>query len=115
MKYVPECCKGDNPSFSGEVELRFPTFDEKYELLESSGVEIGDSGEVDVGGKTKAKFALIRKMVSISKPFYVTVALKNLESGEELKSFEDLSADPDAHEILIEIAGRILNGKSLGK
>lgn len=113
VKYVPEICKGENPKFSGEVELRLPTFDEKYEYAEKSNIQFNDKGEVETTNKL-AQVALIRQFVKVSQAHYISVSLKKIATGEEFKSFEDMSYESDLHETLIEIATQIVNGFKLG-
>lgn len=114
VKYIPEACKGEKPEFSGEVVVRPPSFDEKYEYLETSGLDLDDSGNVHMpSGMGKIK--LMRNLVKLSQKNYVSVSLKNNATGEEYKSFEDLSSDPDCHNIMVEVASQMLNGFKLGK
>lgn len=113
VKYVPKACKGDSPVFTGEVELRLPTFDEKFDLLDAAGVEIGDDGKVELSGSKRIK--IIRQLVRLTKDYYVAVSLKRLDDESELKSYDDLQCDSDAHEILGEVALEIMHGFKLGK
>lgn len=113
VKYVPSQCKGDAPEFSGEVEIRLPTFDEKYEYFEASGVEVNEKGEMDIKS-TMTKIKLMRGIVKMSAKHYLSVSLKKNATGEEYKSFEDMSVDPDCHPIMIEVGTQLLNGFKLG-
>ena len=113
VTYVPSACKGDDATFEGSVTLRLPTFDEKYEYLERIGITIDDEGKVDLGDK-KNRLRLMREMVKASSSHYLEVKLKNKATGEELKSFEDMSYEPLAYPILTEVAPQLLNGFSVG-
>lgn len=114
VKYVPSLCKGEDKIFDGSVEIRLPTFDEKFEYFESLGADVDESGSVDKLSNT-SKIKKIRSLVGVSKPHYLAVDLKKLSSGEEFKSFDDLTTEPDAHPILIEVATHLLSGFDLGK
>lgn len=114
VTYIPEVCKGENPTFSGTIILRPPTFDEKYELLEVSGIEIADDNSVKMPSGN-SRLRLMRALVKASEKNYVTVSLKRLADGEEMKSFQDLSTAPDCHEILINVATELLHGFKMGK
>ena len=111
--FIPSICKGDEALFSGEVELRLPTFDEKFEYLEKTGIEFDDGGLVEVG-TTPNKIKFIREIVKLSEKHYIRVSLKDLNSNEEFKSFEDLQYCTEAHPLLMEVATALLNGFKLG-
>lgn len=113
VKYVPSVCKGDNPTFSGFIELRLPTFDEKYEYLETSGISVGESGEIN-SGNTISQMAVIRKFVKQSAKHYQSVSLKKIATEEAFESFDDMQYDSDCHQILIEVATQLINGFKLG-
>lgn len=113
VKYVPTICKGDDPSYSGHVELRMPSFNEKFDLLEKAGVELDEDSKVIY--KTAGKLAMIRKMVEITEPYYVSIELKRNSDGAELKSYDDLQNEPDAHSVLTEVSVQIMQGMKLGK
>lgn len=113
VKYVPKICQGENAKFSGDVELRLTSFDEKFDYLQSSGIEFDSDGKVNLGD-AMSKIKSLRAMVRCSEKHYISVSLKNLKTGEELKSFEDLSYDTDAQDILIEVATQLMNGFKLG-
>jgi hypothetical protein len=118
---VPEACKEQTdkdgnkvaPSFAGSVELVLPTFDQKYEYLESTGIDIDDKGAVDLGTITK-KMRMIRKLVALTKDHYKSVDLKCLKTNAEFKSFDDMTVDDACHSIMIEIAMTLLTGIKLG-
>jgi hypothetical protein len=113
IKYVPEACKGESPKFSGEVELRVPSYDEKLEMFELSGMEFNSNGKVELSS-TSCNIKILRAMIKHSEKFYQSVSLKKLSSGQELKSFEDLQYDSDGPSVLIEIASSLGKGFDLG-
>ena len=112
VKYVPEACKGENPQFSGDVEIVLPTFDEKYEYFEQSGLEVNDAGEIQ-SANTLTKLKAMRNLVKMSQKHYKTVSLKKI-SGEDIKSYDDMQYDSDCHPIMIDVATKLLNGFKLG-
>lgn len=109
VKYIPEGCKGENPKFSGSVELSPISFDQKFEYLETLGIDVDDDGAV-VTGKTGQKLKAVRQLVKASEKHYVSVSLKKLSSGEEITSFEQMSHDDECHLMLIEIANYVIGG-----
>jgi hypothetical protein len=116
INFVPSACveqtneAGEKipANFSGSITLRKPTFDERMQLAEESGLDIDDEGKATV---TKNRFAILRKMVAFSKQFYETTDLKRVDGSEEYKSFDDLSQDAECADILIEAANRIFESK----
>lgn len=111
---MPEACKGEEKTFEGNLEIRLPTFDEKFEYLESIGMNLDEVDNLEKVSKLSL-LKSIRSMVRLSKPHYIAVNLKKLGTGEDYKSYDDLSTDPDAHGILTEVASKMLEGFSLGK
>ncbi len=114
IKYVPKACEGADATFEGFVMMKALSFNEKYELLASSNVADLKEGGVEKSS-TSDQMKIIRDMVKSSEKFYAEVSLKKKSTGEELKSFEDLQYDDEAHAILIDVATSMLNGFKLGK
>lgn len=121
VNYVPSVCKttkdkdGNDivPSFVGHIELRVLSFDEKFDLLESAGIELDEQNKVKFGDGNKLKSA--RKMVKASEPYYVSVSLKRISDGAEFKTFEDMTFESELHATLQEVAGDIISGLKVGK
>lgn len=114
VKYVPAACKGEEATFEGHLELRPVTFDEKYSYIEDLGLQMDDTGKVELGD-TLNRMRLMRKMAAISKSHYVAVSLKKKSNGETYENFDELSSDNDAHGIIMEVGNLMLEGFSLGK
>ena len=111
IKYVPSVCKGDAPKWQGSIELRLPTFDEKFDYIES--MELGVNADGDVDSSSMHKVRSIRKLVKMSEKHYISVALKSSD-GVEIKSFEDMQYEDDMHTVLAEVSGLMLNGFKVG-
>jgi len=119
MKYVPELCKpklneaGEEvPAlFKGEVTLKVPTFDERYELIDLMGVSVSTSGEV---GMSSPDLSSIRKLVKNTRKYILKVELEKAD-GVKLSSVEDLECDSECDALLIELAMTITKGFKLGK
>jgi hypothetical protein len=110
VKYVPTICKGDTAEWTGFVVLRLPSFDEKYEYIESIQADLVDEeGGVNVSNKLKS----IRAMVKVSEKHYVEIALSHPEHGE-VKCWDDMQYNDDMHGVLVEVAGLVLNGFKVG-
>ena len=108
VKIVPSICKVENAKWSGHVVMRLPSFDEKFELLESLNVK-QNGGEVEVDSN---QIAMIRKMVAASQKFYVEVSLT--DGVETVNSFDDMQYIEDMHQVLAEIAGKMMDGFKVG-
>jgi hypothetical protein len=101
------------PLFTGGIVLRVPGFDERYELLELQDVKVVDG--VIVASEGMNPFRAVRTVVAFSKKFYLEVGLKRIKDGAEFKSFDDLSADPECDEILMEVAQALRGGFKPGE
>lgn len=114
LAYIPKQCQETvedgkiiAPTFAGSIKIRVPTFDERYEILEKSGVKVGSKGEIEVGENA---LLILRNTVKISKDFYIAVEIRKLSDGTEYKSFEDMSVDPDCDALLIDVAHALRGG-----
>jgi hypothetical protein len=105
-KFVPDCCQGDDASFEGHVIIKKPNYDERCEMWE----QVGDlTHENNIEQMKKMRVA-----VGLSKAFYVEVDLKHKETGEEFKSFDDMHAESELHEVLTDVALKLLHRFKLG-
>ena len=100
------------PTYEGQIELFVPSFDQRFQYIEEAGFEVKENGEVDAGVKN---IKSIRKIVGLSEKHYKSVFLKNIETGEEFKSFSDISFNPDLANVMIEVAAALLNGLKVSK
>jgi hypothetical protein len=107
LKFVP---KSEN--FTGSVTLRMPSFDERYEVLDSMGLKVSGDGEVSMSDATS--FSSIRNLVKASIKFYVSVELDH-NDGRKFRSTDDLLMEPDCDAVLIEVASGITKGFKMGK
>lgn len=129
--FVPKACrewKDDQevvhqPTFSGQVELKIPNFFERQKLKTLLLVAVAQDGEADLetvkSGKGRVNIVKMMEqmgeLVKESVAFYQKVELKNLKTGAELKSFDDLSCDPDADALLQEVAQELAGGLAVSK
>lgn len=116
IKYVPEALKKEDAKLEGSLTLRLPTFDEKFDYIDQSGLELSEDGAIDLKTlKLKDRVKVVRLFVNLSKAHYLKVEMKHKETGEEYTSFEDLSCEPDAEAMLAEVGMQLINGFKLGK
>ena len=107
-------------NLEGEVELKLLTFDEKYDYFEAMDIDFDEAeGDAEKAVEqikkrsTKNNLKTMRKMISLSLPHYIRVEIKNKETGEEFKSVDDLQYG-DGHNVLIEMATKLIHGSSSG-
>jgi len=113
ITYVPKCCKGEDATCEGSVEIKSLGIEEKLTLLSDQGVDVGEDGETQMKGK-KGNMEFLVSCIKTAKPKYVKIDIKHKASGTEYKSYDDLDSDDIGHGIITEIAGAMLNGFKLG-
>lgn len=113
VNIVPSLCKGKAAKWEGSVTLRLPTFDERYEYIEALNVKATEDGTVE-SMPLSSQLASIREMVKLSQKHYVSIDLKNKETLEEIKSFDDMQYIEDLHVVMIEVATMIIKGFKVG-
>lgn len=110
-------------SFSGCVHLKIPNFFERQKLKTLLLVAVAADGETDLetvkSGKSKVNIVKMMEqmseLVKESVGFYQKVEMKNLKTGADLNSFDDLSCDPDADGVIQEIAQELAGGLAVSK
>lgn len=90
--------------------MRPPSFDERCEVLEELGFDL--DGEIIEAAKT-SQLRMVRKLVAMSKKFYVSVDLEN-KDGEKVTSFDDMQFVEELHPVLTEIAMKMGQGFKVG-
>ena len=99
--------------FSGHIMVKLPLFDERYEMLDQMGIKL-DASSGEMKTEDLASFNAIRKMVSASLKYYLSVDIKH-KDGREFKSKDDLLCDPECDGILIDVASAVSRGFKVGK
>lgn len=112
--FIPKAVK--EGKFSGSITLLKPSFKQRYEMFSAIGLKINQdqNGKAEMAGDTN-HFDLIAKSVEYTKQFYKKVELKNVETGQEFTSFDDLTYESECDDILSEIANLYMGGFKLGK
>lgn len=111
IKYVPKQAQGEGALFSGFLELETPKNTSRLELMSMMNIQIGQDG-VELM-KTTKDLAQLAPLLSHSKKFYQKVELK--KGDVEYKSFDDLDADSDCMNLMIEVLMLFMGGYSPGK
>lgn len=109
--YTPKACSKEGAIVSGSVKIRIPNLVERYEYISQVGFKAGADGAIE---NNLESLKSIAQMVKLSQPHYVSVDIKKSD-GTEVKSYDDLITDPDCDEIVIEVAGMLLNGFKASK
>lgn len=106
FSFVPAVCSGDDAKFSGRIVLRVPSVFEKLEL--------SDRYEQLKESKASSSRQTI-EMLKSTQEYYKQVELKNLATGEDYKSFEDMITEPLLEMTLVEVATCIFRGARPGE
>ena len=104
--YTPKACSKEGAVVNGSVKIKIPSLVERYEYISQVGFKTNSDGTLD---NNLESLKSVAQMVKLSQPHYVSVDIKKTD-GTELKSYDDLVNDPDCDEIVIEVAGMLLNG-----
>ena len=112
VKIVPAICKAEGSNWEGHVIMRLPSFDEKFEYMESLEIEVSETGEVESNRGSRLK--QVRKMVKMSLPHYVEVNLKNKITQEHVQSVDEMQYVEELHPTMTEIAGSLIGGFKVG-
>jgi hypothetical protein len=131
VKFIPKACLESTDEagvvthamFKGCITLKVPNYFERQKMKSILIGAISKGGETDVETlKDSAKKAdlagVMQKMAAIvemSVPFYQSVEMENIKTGVFHKTFDELSLDADADEVLIEVAQELAGGLTLSK
>lgn len=107
LAYTPKACSAEGSHITGMVVLNTPTILEKYELCEALGINVDDSGNVDLG--KLGKISLLKQLIISSQKHYKQIKLVK-KDGSKVESWDDLIADPDCEPVVLEVATSLLNG-----
>lgn len=113
IEFVPSICSQPDAKWVGKITIKKFNFDERYEFLQGLDVSFDENGAVNLNGQNE-QLTRVRKMVAMSEKFYLSVDIKNSDTGEELKSFEDISYCDELHNVLVEVASFMLTGQKVG-
>jgi hypothetical protein len=108
---IPESYPGKDgapePSgMSGVIVLKKPTIVERFDYMERCGFDLDGQGQMQAAGN---KLKTTIKLVELSLPHYVSVAIKK-DDGTEIGSVEEMMTDGDFDRLLCEVGGLLLNG-----
>jgi len=92
----------------GHILLRLPTCDEMLDYAERLAVD----GDREEGKLPLGNAKTMRIMLNISKGHYQEVALRNTDTEEDFKSFDDLNSDPQNIHLLSVISALLMSGLS---
>lgn len=112
FNFEPSQTKGEGATLEGSIKLRVPSYLERFDIIEKCEIDIGKDGVMTFNEKPLAKIA---RAVQLAKDFIIDVNLKSKETGEEYKSFDDLTYCHDMHGVLTEIGVLFLKGFTLEK
>jgi hypothetical protein len=117
FKFVPSVCKpgkdGQEPKFTGQMEVDIPMFEDRYRMIEESGFEVDQNGEAR---STMKKLGPIIKLATLGSALVKHVAITRKadpatgEPETHYASFDDIKGDPACDGITLEFGALVLNG-----
>lgn len=110
FKFVPSEAQGPDKKFEGYIELKLLSYEEKLALIE----EFGYFDESEEKRDIKRNIRMMISMLKVAKNYYVQVNLKNLETGFQYSSYDDLSYDSSCQQVLRDVATAIAEGQKPG-
>lgn len=110
FEFIPSICTQEDAKWEGNITLKKFSFDEKFTFMQKVEGDYED-GHVYT---TSQYIDKIRRAVALSEKFYVSVNLKNKETGLEIKSFEDMSYEDSLHKTMVEISSKLMETAKLG-
>lgn len=110
--YEPSSCKGDKPTWKGQVVLKVPAWDETLEFSEAN-MDLMPKAEGDEQ-EQKSNVKLMRNMLIWSYKFYKKVDLVRLSDGKKVDSLELLKCIKDGQPVLQDCATKLIHGFELG-
>ena len=106
--FVPECCKGEAPAWTGAVVLKDLTFDQACELSEKMTLAASEVHE------SIADTRKVREAVKLAKDLVVSVALVRARDSKTFATWDELRACAGAAVPLAQIAKAAVNGGGPG-
>jgi hypothetical protein len=113
MEYIftPSQCKGDDKIFEGTVILKVLSTTQKFRLMSKCEFELTEDG---LNKKSMKQLNIIADLIDATKPYFLKVEIKNISTGKEYKTFDDLEYNDECSTLLIECATQFMNGFKLG-
>jgi hypothetical protein len=109
-KFVPEIV--NNGFYEGYVLVDFPGYKERNEIKKS--IYFSVDAKTGVVANDKA-FDISDKLQSLAMDRIKEVKLKRVSDSLEIKSIDEMDANPETCSILEEVSALILNGVKLSK
>lgn len=113
MKFIPEACTGETALFEGFIEVKAPNFEERYQYIDDSELDVNQVSEEE-NTQVRGQLRAVRKLVGYSKKHVKKVSIKRKSDSQEFKSFDELSNDPSCDALLIELGTKMATGFVLG-
>lgn len=111
---TPEECSREGSAWKGTITVRPFSLEEKYSAAQGMGISMSDDGTVDTSAISKNVMPSIISLIKISEQNYLSVDLKNDETGEVITSFKELQYFSEFEGDMIKIALKLVQGVSLG-
>lgn len=107
IKYIPESL---GEKFKGHVMIKPPLMRERMRYVKECNFKTNQEGSVEI---SVDNIDVLAKMIELAAPHITKVELE--KDSYKYKSFEELEADSECQSIVMELAGKVFNGFTLGK
>ena len=97
--------------FEGSVEIEIPKYTQRLKYIRDCNFVTGTDGEISAGMDNVDS---IISMIESARPHVKNVKVKNVETGDEASSFEELEDNPAFDALLPVLAPLVLNGGKVG-
>lgn len=100
------------PKIEGSVEIDLPKYVQRLKYLREANFRINQDGTVS---ETVDNLEVTIKAIELAEKHIKKVDLTVIETGDKIKSVDEMQYSPYCEECLTEIGFLVLNGPQLGK
>ncbi len=97
----------------GKVTLKIPSKTEQFNMMDECGFEFDEDTNAKNASMKKPKN--VGKLIECSLKYYVKVEVEHKKTGEKFASVDDLNYGDGTLPVMLEIAGKLLNGFKAGE
>lgn len=119
FKFVPGVCSGENPKYSGSVEINVPRGPERHNYIRQSGVlsiyEKNEKGDGSAAFDIASQYDLITSMMGFVEKHIVAVDLVRLEDGYKVNTVDQFLSISSLEPAVMEICLMFIKGFEPGK
>lgn len=111
MKYVPECCRGDEAKYSGEITLKVPHAKDKIKMLRTLKYKFEPGGKVIANDDLTE---MLEGMLDIAEDVIIEAIIER-KADKKIFTKEDLFYEGEFQELLPEVGKVVIEGMGPSK